>query len=131
MKPTINAAKAGIAILLALALAGCMTRLGRSFDESYAQQIKPGATKAEVLGRLGRPPLRSGTPEEEVWTYAYYEGGGLREWLGFGISDEEYQTGLGKQARLVLNFKGDVVRASKFTQEIPMLSNLPSLDGKK
>ena len=126
MNTTISVAKAGIAILLAVGLTACVTRLGRNFDEAYAQQIKPGeTTKTEILGKLGYPPLRKGTPEEEVWTYAYYYGGGLRHWIG--VSDEEYQHGLGKQIRLVVEFKADVVRTSKFTQEIPTPSTLPPL----
>jgi outer membrane protein assembly factor BamE (lipoprotein component of BamABCDE complex) len=126
MNGTIKAVQACIAILLAIGLAACGTTLGRSFDEGYAQQIKPGeTTKAEVLGKLGRPPLRRGTPEEEVWTYAHYVGGGFRNW--FGVSAEEAQAGLGKQSRLVVTFKGDVVRSSQYTQEIPTPSTLPEL----
>lgn len=119
-------AKAGIAILLAIVLSACTTTLGRNFDDVYAQQIKPGeTTKAEVLGKLGRPSLRRGTGDEETWTYAYYRGGGFTTW--FGLTDEEIQGGIGRQIRLVVDFKGDVVKASKFTQEIPIPSNLPAL----
>jgi outer membrane protein assembly factor BamE (lipoprotein component of BamABCDE complex) len=126
MNNTIRVATAGIAAALAIGLAACSTTLGRNFDETYAKQIKPGeTTKTEILGKLGRPPLRRGTPEEEVWTYAFYEGGGFKNW--FGHTADEYQAGLGKQIRLVVTFKGDVVRVSSFTQEIPVPSNLPEL----
>jgi len=118
MIKTINTARACIVISLAIALTACTTTLGRNFDEGYAQQIKSGeTTKAEVLGKLGRPVLKRETAGEETWTYAYYHGGGYLNW--FYISDEELQSGQGKQIRLVVVFKGDVVKSSKFTQEIP------------
>ena len=126
MNSPIPVVRAAIAVALAIGLAACATKLGRGFDEAYAQQIKPGeTTKTEILGKLGRPPLRRGTPEEEIWTYAFYEGGGFGSW--FGNTAEEYQAGLGKQSRLVVSFKGDVVRASTYTQEIPTPSNLPPI----
>lgn len=110
--------KACIAISLALALAACATQLGRNFDEVYAQQIKPGeTTKTEVLEKLGRPPLRRTEVDEETWTYAYYKGGGMRDW--FFVTDQELQEGTGHQKRLVVVFKGDVVKASKYTLELP------------
>ena len=118
MTRTVKAAKACIAIGTAIMLSACATTLGRSFDETYAQQIKSGeTTKAEVLGKLGRPVLRKGTPQEETWTYAYYNGGGFMSWMT--RTSEDLQHGVGKQIRLVVVFNGDVVKASKFTQEIP------------
>ncbi len=78
-KTTINAA---IAVLLAFMLTACATRLGRSFDEGYAQQIKAGeTTKTEVLGKLGKPVLRKGGKEEEIWTDAYYTGPTRPSWF--------------------------------------------------
>jgi outer membrane protein assembly factor BamE (lipoprotein component of BamABCDE complex) len=124
MTKTMNAAKACTAILLAIALTACATELGRHFDDAYARQIKPGeTTKAEVVEKLGRPPMRRLTGDEETWTYAHYKGRGLG--LGFldtmGLSDEDLQRGgLGEQKRLVVIFKGDVVQSSKFTQELPV-----------
>ncbi len=122
MTKTIHAAKAGMAILLAILLTACATKLGRNFDDAYAQQIKPGqTTKTEIREKLGRPPLVRGSKDQETWTYAYYEG---RSWgfkivdmLGFTDADEAQ----GTQKRLVVDFKGDVVRAAKFTQELPEL----------
>lgn len=113
-----SSARACVAIALAAALTGCAVSLGRSFDEAYARQIKAGeTTKAEVLGKLGRPALRNTTADEETWTYAYYDGPGvLGRWTA---SSEELQDGLGKQSRLIVVFKGDLVKSSKFTQEIP------------
>ena len=61
--------------------------------------------------------MRRATGDEETWTYAYYIGGGFLNWLN--LSDEDPQYGLGKQKRLIVVFKGDVVQSSKFTQEIP------------
>jgi|SRR5687767_11603452 outer membrane protein assembly factor BamE (lipoprotein component of BamABCDE complex) len=124
MTKTTYAARACIAILLAITLTACATTLGRNFDDTYAQQIKPGqTTKAEIRARLGRPPLVRGSKDEETWTYAYYAG---RNWafkivdmLGFTDTDEDQ----GRQKRLVVDFKGDVVRAAKFTQELPELDN--------
>ncbi len=113
--PTI---KACIALTLALALTACATRLGRNFDESYAQEIKPGeTTKTQVMEKLGRPPLQRTSADEETWTYAYYRGGGVGSW--FFLNDQELQEGTGQQKRLVVVFKGDVVKSSKYTQEIP------------
>jgi outer membrane protein assembly factor BamE (lipoprotein component of BamABCDE complex) len=119
--------RAFIAVSLAIALAGCATRLGRSFDENYAQQIKAGeTTKAEVLGKLGRPVLRKGTKDEETWTYAYYVGPtGLFTWIQFAREDPQY--GLGKQSRLVVMFAGDVVKSANFAQEIPLPNELEPL----
>lgn len=118
MKNTTNAARAGIAILLSGMLTACATTLGRDFDEKFAQEIKSGETKkADVLNRLGNPPLRRAAGDEETWTYAYYTGPGLFNW--FAVSDEQLQYGLGNQKRLIVVFKGDVVTSTKFTQEIP------------
>ena len=124
MTKTMNAVKACTAIVLAITLTACATVLGRDFDDAYAQQIKPGATtKAEVTDRLGRPPMRKLTGDEETWTYAHYKGRGLGFGLfdTWGLSDEDLQRGgLGSQNRLVVTFKGDVVQSSKFTQELPL-----------
>ena len=43
---TINIVKASIAVVLAFMLTACATRLGRTFDEQYAQQIKAGEMAA-------------------------------------------------------------------------------------
>jgi len=124
MTKTMNVIKACTAILLAITLTACATVLGRDFDAAYAQQIKPGATtKAEVAEKLGRPPMRRLTADEETWTYAHYKGRGLG--LPFfdtlGLTDEDLQRGgLGSQKRLIVTFKGDVVQSSKFTQELPV-----------
>lgn len=122
MIKTMNAAKVCTAMLLAIMLAACATKLGRDFDDAYAKQIKPGTTtKAEIREKLGRPPLVNGPADEEVWTYAYYEGRGvaygLLDWIG--LSDVDPQEGPGRQKRLVVLFKGDVVKSAKFTQELP------------
>jgi len=115
--------KACIAIALTAVLAACMSTLGRSFNEDYAQQIKSGeTTKAEVLDKLGRPVLRRPVAgDEETWTYAYYSG--PASWTSWIASTTEDEYGIrsrsGRQVRLVLVFKGDVVKSSKFTQEIP------------
>ena len=119
-----TAVKAFVVVLLAIALTACATKLGKDFDEAYAQQIKPGeTTKAEVQARLGRPPLVNGPLDEEVWTYAYYEGrGAIYGFLDMlGLSDTDPQDGPGTQKRLVVSFKGDVVRSAKFTQELPVV----------
>jgi outer membrane protein assembly factor BamE (lipoprotein component of BamABCDE complex) len=118
MNTTFDTVKACIAISLAIMLTACTTTLGRNFDEEYAQHIKSGeTTKADVLGKLGRPVLRKETGDEATWTYAYYHGGGLLYW--FNTSNEDLQYGTGKQIRLVVVFKGDVVKSSVYTQEIP------------
>ena len=61
---------------------------------------------------------RSG--DEETWTYAYYVGRnlGFDVWDMFGGADPETQ-GQGSQKRLVVTFKGDVVKDSKFAVELP------------
>lgn len=118
MNTTINTVRAFIAISLAIMLTACTTTLGRNFDEEYAQKIKSGeTTKADVLDKLGRPVLRKETGDEATWTYAYYHGGGLLDRVK--TSNEELQYGVGKQIRLVVVFKGDVVKSAVFTQEIP------------
>ena len=121
MIKTIDAAKACTAILLAIALSACATKLGRNFDDVYAQQIKPGATtKEEVRQKLGRPAILSRSSDEETWTYAYYVGRnlGFDVWDMFGGADPETQ-GQGSQKRLIVTFKGDVVKDSKFAVELP------------
>lgn len=124
MTKTMNAAKACTAILLAITLTACATELGRNFDDAYAQQIKPGeTTKAQVIEKLGRPPMRRLTGNEETWTYAHYKGRGvgLPFFDTMGLSDEDLQRGgLGTQKRLIVIFKGDVVQSSKYMQELPM-----------
>jgi outer membrane protein assembly factor BamE (lipoprotein component of BamABCDE complex) len=117
----IDAAKACTAILLAIALSACATKLGRNFDDVYAQQIKPGqTTKEEVRQKLGRPAILSRSADEETWTYAYYVGRnlGFDVWDMFGGADPETQ-GQGSQKRLIVTFKGDVVKDSKFAVELP------------
>ena len=116
-----DAIKFGTAVLLAITLGACATRLGRNFDDVYATQIKPGeTTKAEIHGRLGTPAVASRAGEEDQWTYAYYEGlgavGGLGQW--FGRVDPSNPNG-GQQKRLVVTFKGETVKAAKFTRELP------------
>jgi outer membrane protein assembly factor BamE (lipoprotein component of BamABCDE complex) len=121
MIKTINAAKTCTAILLAIALSACATKLGRNFDDVYAQQIQPGATtKEEVRTKLGRPVLLSRSGDEETWTYAYYTGRNLafEEFFIFSDVDPETQ-GQGSQKRLIVTFKGDVVKTSKFAVELP------------
>ncbi|MCC7483368.1 MAG: outer membrane protein assembly factor BamE [Burkholderiales bacterium] len=106
------------ALALSAVAAGCATKLGRNFDETYAEQIKSGeTTKAEVLDRLGRPVIRHASGGEETWTYAYYDGPGFGTYVN--TAQEDLQYGLGKQSRLIIVFKGDVVRASRLTREIP------------
>ncbi len=122
MIKTIDAAKACTAIVLAIALSACATKLGRNFDDVYAQQIKPGETsKAEVRTKLGTPVLLSRSGDEETWTYAYYTGRNLAfddVFNVFSTVDPETQ-GQGSQKRLIVTFKGDVVKASKFAVELP------------
>ena len=120
MEMNMTAIKAGVALALAIFLNACATTLGRDFSEEYAQQIKSGeTTKAEVLGKLGRPALRKGGKEEETWTYAYYTGGGLINRFNNWSSDADPQYGFGKQKRLVVVFSGDVVKSTTFRTEIP------------
>jgi outer membrane protein assembly factor BamE (lipoprotein component of BamABCDE complex) len=121
MRKAIAAAKAGTAVLLAITLGACATKLGRDFDDAYARQIKPGeTTKADVLNKLGRPATVSRAGEEEVWISGYYEGGGLgvtvKNWFGQG---DPYNPLAAQQKRLVVTFKGDSVKDSKFVQEYP------------
>ena len=123
MNKTIGVVKACAAVVLALALSACVTKLGRNFDDAYSQQIKPGeTTKAQVLEKLGRPPLVSRTADEVTWTYAHYEGRGM--WYNildiFGMTDADIQ-GQGKQKRLVVTFKDDVVKDAKLIQELPIV----------
>ena len=122
MIKTIAVAKACTAILLAIALTACATKLGRNFDSKYAQEIKPGeTTKQEVLQKLGRPALLRRSLDEETWTYAYYVG---KTFFGYNISDifGDYDPEIqdqGSQKRLIVTFKGDVVKDSKFAVELP------------
>ena len=114
--------KAGAAVLLAITLSACATRMGRDFDDAYARQIKPGeTTKAEIRSRLGRPVQVSQAGEEDMWTYAYYEGSGMsfevRKW--FGQIDPNNPRGE-QQKRLVVTFKGDTVKEARFRQELPL-----------
>ena len=114
--------KACFAVALAIALAASSTTLGRSFNEDYAKQIKSGeTTKEQVLGNLGRPVLRRVSDGTETWTYAFYDGPGvLTGWIS-STTEDEYgiRSQSGRQARLVVQFKGDVVQSAKYTQEIP------------
>ena|SRR5215831_16336066 len=120
MTTFIQSVKTCFALSLAFTLAACSTTLGHDFNEEYAQQIKSGeTTKEEVVARLGRPPLRKGSKEEEIWTYAYYTGPGLIRWLNVNNSTEDAQYGRGNQKRLVVVFSGDVVKSATFTREIP------------
>jgi outer membrane protein assembly factor BamE (lipoprotein component of BamABCDE complex) len=121
MNKTIHAARAGAAVLLAITLSACATRMGRDFNDDYAREIKPGeTTKAEIRSRLGRPVYVSRGSEEDVWTYAYYKGGGvgveIRNW--FGRPDPINPFG-GQQKSLVVTFKGDTVKEATFKQELP------------
>ena len=122
MNKMIGLVKACVAISMAIALAACGTTLGRSFNEQYAQQIKSGeTTKEQVLGSLGRPVLRRVAGGVETWTYAYYDGPAVwTSWIS-STTEDEYgiRTQSGRQARLVLVFKGDVVQSAQYTQEIP------------
>lgn len=116
---TMNAARACIAILLAVTLAACATKLGRDFDDAYARQIKPGeTTKSQIREKLGQPAgLLRTSGDEEVWTYAYYQGRGALGSL-FGTVDPEFGE-QGSQKRLTVSFKGDSVTESKFVVELP------------
>jgi len=108
------------ALALACMLAACATTLGRDFDEAYAQQIKSGeTTKEQVLAKLGRPPLRKSTKDEETWTYAYYTGPGPVRWFFQNNATEDAQYGRGNQKRLIVVFSGDVVKTATFLREIP------------
>jgi outer membrane protein assembly factor BamE (lipoprotein component of BamABCDE complex) len=124
MTMIMRALNAATAIALSVVLYACATQLGRDFDEAWAQQIKPGeTTKAQVVERLGRPPMRRAMVDEETWTYAHYKGRGLGLHIfdTWGLSDEDLQRGAyGTQKRLIVTFKGDVVQSSKFTQELPL-----------
>jgi outer membrane protein assembly factor BamE (lipoprotein component of BamABCDE complex) len=119
MTRTIHAARASAVVLLATTLGACATKLGRDFDDAYAQQIKPGVTtKAEIRGRLGAPAQVQATADHDhdTWTYGYYSGGGLfRNWWTF---DPINPMGA-QQKRLVITFKGDTVTEARFTQEWP------------
>ena len=120
MSKTTDLAKSCLVVLLAVSLTACVTKLGRDFDDKYAQQIKPGeTTKEEVRKKLGRPALLSRAGDEETWTYAYYVGKFFYSYsIGFGDGDPETQ-GQGDQKRLVVTFKGDVVKDSRFAVELP------------
>ena len=121
MNKSICAARAGTAVLLAITLGACATKLGRDFDAAYARDIKPGeTTKADVRNNLGRPILVSKGETEDVWIYGYYSGGGwgitLKEW--FGQTDLNNPLGA-QQKRLTVTFKGDSVKEASFRQELP------------
>ena len=121
MNKAIHAARAGTAILLAITLGACATKLGRDFDDAYARQITPGeTTKADIRNKLGRPVLVSREGEQDVWIYGYYEGGGLGVAFKslFGQTDLNNPLGA-QQKRLVVTFKGDSVKAARFEQELP------------
>src|SRR5262245_17282282 len=122
MTRTIHAARVGAIVLLATTVGACATKLGRDFDDAYAQQITPGVTtKAEIRSRLGVPPLVTATADHDhdTWTYAYYSGGGFGFWLrSWWTFDPNNPLG-GEQKRLVITFKGDSVQEAKFTRELP------------
>jgi len=121
MNETIHPARTGIAFLMAITLSGCATQLGYDFNDAYAQQIKPGeTTKAEIRSRLGRPAIVSRVGEEDIWTYAYYKGGGPGAVMRnlFGQRTLVNPTGE-QQKRLVVTFKGDSVKDATFKQELP------------
>ena len=109
-----SAARACIAILLAISLTACATNMGRTFDEGVAKEIKAGeTTKAQLIERLGQPALVHGPVADEVWTYAYYRGPGF-SFFEMGAQNR------GTQKRLVVKFKGETVTESQFTQEVPI-----------
>jgi outer membrane protein assembly factor BamE (lipoprotein component of BamABCDE complex) len=121
MNTTIYAAKAAAAILLAITLGACATELGRNFDDAYASDIRLGqTTKADVRAKLGRPAVVLKGSEDDVWIYAYYQGGGfgavMKDW--FGQADPNNPRGA-QQKRLEITFKGDIVKESRFKQELP------------
>ena len=122
MRKTIHAARAGVAVLLAITLSACATQLGYDFNDAFARDIKPGqTTKAEVRTRLGRPAMVSRVGEEDVWTYAYYKGGGPGAVMRnlFGQRAPYNPTGE-QQKRLVVTFQGDNVKDATFRQELPL-----------
>jgi outer membrane protein assembly factor BamE (lipoprotein component of BamABCDE complex) len=128
MTRTIHAFRAGVVVVLTIMLGACATKLGRDFDDSYAQQIKPDeTTKADVHRKLGRPLLVQATDDhdQDVWTYAYYEGGGM--WVTvsnwFGGLDPTNPYGA-KQVNLVIRFKGDKVREATFNRQLPLPDRL-------
>ena len=111
-----------VAILLVISLTACATRLGRSFDDTAAKDIKSGeTTKAVLMQMLGQPSLVIGIEAEEVWTYAYYRGrffvSSLARQLGLMNADVQTQ---GTQKRLVVKFAGDNVREWQLREEIPL-----------
>ena len=123
MQKTIHSiTKVGVAVVLVISLGACATRLGRDFDDGYATQIKPGeTTKADIHKRLGRPALVNRTGDEDTWTYSYYEGSGMGHEFRrmFGNYDPNNPNG-GSQKRLMITFKGDIVKTSNFKQEFPL-----------
>jgi outer membrane protein assembly factor BamE (lipoprotein component of BamABCDE complex) len=128
MTRTIHAIRAGVVVVVTLMLGACATTLGRDFDGSYAQQIKPGeTTKADVRSKLGRPVLVQATDDHDrdVWTYSFYEGGGLWVTFGnwFGGRDPTNPYGA-RQMSLVIKFKGDKVAEATFLRQLPMPDQL-------
>jgi outer membrane protein assembly factor BamE (lipoprotein component of BamABCDE complex) len=128
MSRTIHAVRAGVVVALTILLGACATTLGRSFDEAYAQQIKPGeTTKADVRRALGRPLMVQATDDHQndVWTYAYYEGGGfgvtVRNWFAGVDPANPYDA---SQASLVIRFTGDKVKEASFTRQLPLPDKL-------
>jgi len=122
MNMTLNAARTGTAILLAITLGACANQSGRNFDDSYASQITPGqTTKADVRAKLGRPAVVIKEGERDIWVYAYYQGGGfgaqMKNW--FGQADPNNPWGA-EQKRLEIAFKGDTVKESRFKRELPL-----------
>jgi outer membrane protein assembly factor BamE (lipoprotein component of BamABCDE complex) len=122
MNVTMYTARTGTVILLAITLGACANPAGRNFDDAYASQISPGqTTKADVRAKLGRPAVVFKRGDEDIWIYAYYQGGGLgaefKNW--FGQSDPSNRWGT-QQKRLEIAFKGDTVKESRFKQEFPL-----------
>jgi outer membrane protein assembly factor BamE (lipoprotein component of BamABCDE complex) len=120
MTRTIHAARAGAVVLLATTLVACAARTaGRDFDDTYAQQIKPGeTTKAEIRGRLGVPALVTATDDHahDTWIYAYYSDGGAGAWFrNWWASAPTGQ----QQKRLIITFNGDRVAQARFIRELP------------
>ena len=111
-----EATRSWAAVILAIVLTACATKVGRDFDNTYVAQIKPGeTTKTQVREKLGPPPLVNKVGDDEVWTYAYYEGGGIVynvSLVMFGTTDPP-----GKQKRLNITFNGDSVKDVRYVEE--------------
>ena len=114
MNKTIHAARAGVAVLLAIMLSACATEMGKNFNDAYARDIKPGqTTKAEIRSNLGRPASVIRGSDVDTWTYSYYKGGSFANWF------QSDPTSGQQQKSLVVTFKGDVVATAKYRQDLP------------